>query len=163
MALRGSISSRSMKDARVSPALIRAYRETSFVVLARPRSIVIRVGRRNGRLDAWLKRRGANRWAFITAWNPASRQLQPSENRRRNARLAAEARKAGLTVVRGVGVPASPEWTPEQSFLVFDVSEPEARRLGAHYGQHAVAAGRRGGNARLLRCASSLGHNARPL
>jgi hypothetical protein len=69
----------------------------------------------------------------------------------------------GLTLMRGVGVPASPEWTPEQSFLVFDLSEGGARRLGARFGQYAVVAGRRGGKARLLRCASSAGHNVRSL
>ncbi len=93
--------------------------------------------------------------------NPASRELQSSENRRRNTQLAKEIRKAGITLVRGVGVPASREWTPEQSFLVFDLSEGDARRLGARFGQYAVVAGRRGGKARLLRCASSRDRNGR--
>ena len=91
---------------------------------------------------------------FITAWNPESRALGRRENDRRQAMLAAEVMRLGLASVTGRGQSPDWSWPAEESLLVLGLSKKAGREMGRRFGQFAIVAGRRGGRARLVRCAS---------
>src|SRR5687767_9767003 len=64
------------------PDLKESYLRTAYTARTGDGSaLVIRVGRRHPELDALLAETQASSWAFITAWNPWSRQLSEEANR----------------------------------------------------------------------------------
>jgi hypothetical protein len=115
------------------------------------RAFCFQVGSVNRKLQALLERVGADRWAFITAWNLGSVEQARSENDRRQTELLA--RLSAYRVVPGEGVGRDPAWAPEPSFLVLDIRRSEAIRIGRAFGQLAVVVGRKGSRARLVACA----------
>ena len=93
---------------------------------------------------------GCDRWLFITAWNPFSRLTTDEENALRNAALERRLDQLGYGYVHGAGVPDDGDWKPEESFLVFGVSQESAIELCDEFEQRAVVIGTRGGAAELL-------------
>lgn len=131
----------------------RQYEKTTYCVHAgAKRPICFRVGGRSVRLDALLERYGAARWAFITAWNPQSRQLPANENVARQNALLERLIAAGIRCLPGEGRGEDPTWPPEESILAFDIQPYVARALGRDFGQFAIVIGRRGRPARLVAC-----------
>lgn len=132
--------------------LERAYEATAFVADAPGGRIEIRIGRRHPDLDALLAGRGVHAWAFVTAWNPASRLLPDAENAVRQQRLRDDLAALRLTSFPGRGVPDRGDWPPEASVLVLGLAEDDARRIGRKHGQNAVVIGACGEAARLVWC-----------
>jgi len=130
--------------------LWRAYERTRFCVEDGHRRICFMAGSRNARLDALLARRGAMRWAFITAWNPASEQLSAAENARRHAELRAAVGALGLEALEGEGVGEDQAWPPERSLLILNISRGKAISLGRRFGQLGIVIGRRGESSHLV-------------
>jgi hypothetical protein len=104
------------------------------------------------RLGALLARNGVEVWAFITAWNPGSRQLSAEENAARHAELLQAIEAGGWPHFDGAGIPARADWSPEASLLVLGISRDDAVALGRRFSQNAIVAGRRGGAAELIYC-----------
>ncbi len=132
--------------------LERAYMATAFVADAPGVRIEIRIGRCHPELDALLAGHGVHAWAFVTAWNPASRLLPDAENAARQRQLRDDLAALCLTSFPGRGVPDRGDWPPEASLLVLGLAEDDARRLGRKHGQNAVVIGKRGEAARLAWC-----------
>ena len=128
----------------------RAYERTRFCVDDSGREICFLAGSNSRKADALLRRHRATRWAFITAWNPASVPLGRAENERRQQRLRLELAKGGYRFLPGEGRGDDPSWEPEDSLLVLRISEGKAVALGRQFGQLAVVVGRRGESARLV-------------
>lgn len=128
----------------MNPELDRAYRSTSYRVMI-PGEVPtdLRIGVRSVRLDQLLTERGSEQWAFITAWNPASRPRSAEENRTRHAELVEAVVAGGWRHYPGAGVPDRAGWAPEDSLLVLDISRKEAGALGRRFGQAAIVAGRK--------------------
>ncbi len=114
--------------------------------------ICFTVGAINRRRDALLARAGASRWAFITAWNPASRRLDDGDNARRQLQLATMLRAAGYMCLPGEGIDKDGTWPAEASLFVMGISRRDARRVGRKFGQLAIVAGVAGRPAVLVRC-----------
>jgi hypothetical protein len=112
----------------------------------------IRIHQRHDRLDALLEDRGQEGWAFLTAWNPGSKDLPRAENEARNADLRRRLQERGLPHYPGRGIPEAGPWTPEESFLVLGLGQEEAVALGRDFEQLAIVVGRRGGQAELVDC-----------
>lgn len=74
---------------------------------------------------------------ILTAWNPASRPLDPEDNARRNIDLAASLRTLGCRWWPAEGRARDGDWA-EASLAVADLPAKEALRLGALFGQHAI-------------------------
>lgn len=104
------------------------------------------------RLDALLQRHGADHWAFLTAWNPASVALSREQNDKRQHELERHTAAAGYTLLRGEGVGEDPQQPREESFLILGMNRRHAVATGRLFGQLAIVAGRRGTPARLLPC-----------
>ena len=129
----------------------REYEATNYCVFEKPDArLCFRVGAVNRRLDALLERAGADRWAFLTAWNPASVTLPREENERRQAELLD--RLAKYRVIAGEGVGQDVTWPPEPSLFVMDIPRKDAVRFGREFGQLAIVAGHKGYPARLIAC-----------
>lgn len=131
----------------------RAYESTTYGVQDGAARIRFRIGARSPRLDALVRRHGADRWAFVTAHNPGSIPLTGDENTRRQRELEAELAALGFTWLPGEGSSDDPGWPPERSALVVGIGLKGARSLGRKYGQLAVVAGHVGFPARLISCA----------
>lgn len=129
--------------------LFEAYRTSRYEVRAPSGAIVLRHCERSAQLDALLDP-ARPEWAFVTAWNPASRPLSAAENERRQQGLLAELRGRFQTLPgRGAGE----GWEPEESVLVLGIPKDEAILLGRRFGQLAIVVGRRGEPAQVVRCA----------
>jgi hypothetical protein len=132
-------------------ALERAYRATTYRAFVPGSSpIDLLVGQRSPALDRLLARAGAREWAFMTAWNPASRSLPRWNNAQRQRRLLCLLYGGAWLVLPGAGIPSGQDWLPEASFLVLAIPQGRAARLARMFGQHAIVAGRRGRPANLV-------------
>jgi hypothetical protein len=79
------------------------------------------------------------RWpiAVITAYNPAGADADPEGNVAAQHALVAEVDRRGLTWWPAAG--ADPSWThAEESVAIPGLSQPDARELGAKFGQEAI-------------------------
>jgi hypothetical protein len=130
----------------------RDYERADYVVFDGNREVRFRIGGNSTRMGALLHRHGAQRWAFLTAWNPGSQPLPGSENDARQNALLERLISGGFQCLRGEGRGADPSWPPEESVLALDIPEHAARAIGRAFHQLAVVVGRRGTPARLLSC-----------
>ena len=127
----------------------RAYERTRFCVHDGGREVCFTSGSNKRPLEALLHRHRATRWAFITAWNPASEPLTREENDRRQRRLRQEVESKGYRWLPGEGRGEDPSWLPEQSLFILGIPEAGAIELARKFGQLAIVVGRRGKPARL--------------
>lgn len=114
-----------------------AYLNTSYQVPSM--HLVLTISQTNPELDRILTGHQLHTWAFITAWNPFSRQLNPDENINRNLLLEIDLKP--YTYYPGMGVGNDETWDPEPSFLVLGVPYDEAKALGNKYQQNAIVWG----------------------
>jgi hypothetical protein len=142
-----------LKRMKERTALWAAYRRTTYVVHTSHGDIPIRPGRRSLALDGLLNERRARDWAFVTAYNPASKPLAHEENARRHQELADTVRDRGLAFLDGEGVGEDERWPAEPSILILGIEPDDARALGRQFGQLAIVVGRTGQPARLVACA----------
>ena len=125
-----------------------AYRATTYVAYDGDEAIEIRIGAPTPALDPRLCARGADSWAYLTAYNPRSIPLSREANEAAQARLELELRARGVEFLRGASRPddGSP---PEVSVLAF-LPREEAEVLGRAFGQNAIVVGRVGEPAELV-------------
>jgi len=124
-------------SSKIDPALITAYRETHYRVFA-PVPLTLRVGVRSESLAEAHRANGVTSSAFLTAWNPHSKQIDEVSNAARQAGLRADMRRRGLAFVEGVGEHPSNGWPGEPSLLVFGLTRTEARTLGTQLEQNGI-------------------------
>lgn len=134
----------------LTPELILAYLRTCYRVETPSGAFDLRVGRRHPRLDGLLSSLGVKQWGFLTAENPRSRILPPSENAARNQRLHHRLLHCAAIIWPGEGVGDDSNWTPEKSYFVAEVNPDDLRRLAADFEQHAALAGAVGEPAFLI-------------
>ncbi|MFA5669868.1 MAG: DUF3293 domain-containing protein [Balneolaceae bacterium] len=125
-----------------------AYSNTTYTV--HKLGINIRIGETGRKLNSLLKKNDVNSWAYITAWNPFSEELDAENNSKRNDRLLLEIKTKGLIYYIGTGVPDKGDWTPEESFLILGISLIDAKSLGKHFEQNAIIFGELNKPARLI-------------
>jgi Protein of unknown function (DUF3293) len=143
-------------DSDVAAKLWSEYRGTSYTVAIDGRTLHIHVDRTTPDLDAELTRRDVTTWAFVTACNPRSKRLSPAENEEQQVRLKKELRQRGFTSAAGEGKGPDATWSPEESLLVFGISELDALAIGAQYRQLAIVVGQQNRPARLVACAKEI-------
>jgi hypothetical protein len=129
--------------------LHQVYAATSFFANTPLGKICIRVGKLEPQLDRLLQEHRANTWCFITAHNPASKELPEEENRARQSDLEDEIRSRTLQFFPGEGQGETGNWS-EQSILIIDINRPDAEQLARKYGQNAIVYGSRGNAAELI-------------
>jgi hypothetical protein len=120
--------------------MLAAYRRTRYEAAG----AVARIGRRDAAVDAVLRRLGARRGAFVTAWNPWSRRMPAGWNARMTARLLAAAKR--LPFAEGEG--RARGWSERHLLLAADPRR--AAVLARRFRQSAVVVVRSGAPARLI-------------
>lgn len=119
-----------------------AYLETLYEV--KYLDLQLRIGEENWHLEEFLIDNNVFSWAFISAWNPFSQPLSPSENENRHSKLVDFAKKKHWVFAEGFGVPQNEDWQAEKSLLLLDISRIEAINLGKRFDQNAIVIGRLG-------------------
>ncbi len=136
----GPASGKIPCPSRLSPALLRAFRSTTYTTAG----IAVRIGRRSRAADRLLVSHGQREAAFITAWNPLSRRMPAGWNQRMQSRLT-------RAVGRWPALPAGGglrRWY-EAHLLVF-AAERRMTVLARRYRQHGIVVIRLGQPARLV-------------
>ena len=133
-----------------APQLAAAYAEAEYVVEHGGQALRVQVGQAATDLEASLP---ATRYAFITAWNPASTPLSDPDNRLADARLVA--RLEGLGLARRPAWAQSPDgrWR-EPGWLLLDASSAQVLELAREFGQAGVLDWARGEPVSLYMLAS---------
>jgi len=122
--------------ARMIPdELVQAYGQTDYVVLGL-REFTLRVGQRSVELQELYQSLGATSAAFITAWNPYSRQISAEENAQRNAELEVALKERGYTPFPAIGRDPSGKWPGEDSFFVLAIPPEIAATLCIQFEQN---------------------------
>jgi hypothetical protein len=131
-----------------------AYRRTSYrAALGSGARVEIRVGERCAVIDAELRARGLDTWAYLTAANPHAARLAEAENAARHAALVRAL--AAWPCCDGESVADDGAWPPERSLLALGISEADALRIARGFEQEAIVAGALGEPARLVLCADA--------
>jgi hypothetical protein len=118
--------------------LVSAYRATDYVAHSDGWFVVIQIGRYSLAVDRLLARMHARNGAFITAWNPFSKDLSFEANEHWDRELKRNLSARGVAFVEGEGRGRTGEWPPEPSILAFGISRTEASAIGRRYRQNAI-------------------------
>lgn len=117
--------------------MIEAYLETEYRVHGPP-GFSLRVGQASAQLHALHERQGVHCSAFVTAWNPCSRQTDPATNQAAQTRLTEALEQRRLQFLPGIGQHPSNDWPGEDSYLVLGLRLDEAKALGHEFEQNAL-------------------------
>ena len=133
----GAQSVRGVDPTEIEPGLVNAYVQTDFA-LAGETELVFNVGRASPALDVAMIWRGLERAAFLTAYNPFSRDVGEAQNRKAQEALLCDLERMGLDWIVGEGRDPSGEWPGEPSVLVLGITREQALELGRSYEQNAL-------------------------
>jgi len=120
--------------------LLAAYRRTDYEAGG---GAVARIGRRSAAVDGLLRRLGAGKGAFVTAWNPRSKPMPAGWKARMMARLREAARRLPFAEGEGHGR----GWTERHLLVAADPRRVAV--LGRRFRQNAIVVARVGAPARL--------------
>ena len=121
----------------IEPGLVSAYLQTDFV-LAGETELAFNVGRASPALDVAMIWRSCDRAAFLTAYNPFSRDVGDEINLKTQAALLSNLERVGLDWIAGEGRDPAGEWPGEPSVFVLDLTRKQAVDLGQTYHQNAL-------------------------
>jgi hypothetical protein len=122
---------------QVSPQLIKAYRQASYVVFGDDSEFVLKVGKVSQELVTIMKNNNVNSAAFLTAYNPHSQQLELTVNEQSQAKLFRELQSLKINYLQGEGRDDSGEWLAESSVLALGISLQNAEILAEQFKQNA--------------------------
>ena len=125
-----------------------AYLATTYEV--KQLGIFLKIGESNWHMEEFLVDNNVFTWAFISAYNPYSKDFSLLENEKRHTQLVSEVKKMDLVFAEGFGVPANEDWKAEKSLLILDISKEDAITLGKRWEQNAIVWGRLGGEPELV-------------
>lgn len=114
--------------------LAAAYAAAHYAVVLDGDAIPLRVGESAGDVEAYW---AARRYAFITAWNPASRPLSEEANNLADARLVARMQVLDLSFHPAWASDHDRQWR-ESGWLIADVDPSTLDALAGEFGQAGV-------------------------
>jgi len=118
--------------------LLEHYKNTDYRFVVNGRKVTLSVGSTNSDFNTLCHNLTCKTGAFITAFNPQSRQLTFDENRERNQQLEAEFLGfKGIRYFYGAGQDRSLQWPAEESFMVFGAQQQTVIDLARRYQQNA--------------------------
>jgi hypothetical protein len=121
----------------LDPGLVEAYVNADFA-LSGETELIFNIGRVSPALDVAMVWRGTDRAAFLTAYNPFSKDVGEEANRKTQAALLSDLERMGLDWITGEGRDPSGEWPGEPSVLVLGIAKRQALELGHAYEQNAL-------------------------
>jgi hypothetical protein len=118
--------------------LLEHYKNTDYWFVVNDRKVTLSVGSTDSDFDTLCHGLNCKIGAFITAFNPQSRQLTFDENCERNQQLEAElVGFKGIRYFYGAGQDRSLQWPAEESFMVFGAQQQTVIDLARRYQQNA--------------------------
>jgi hypothetical protein len=121
--------------------LQKAYMETVYHVMNEPNIYKIKLDAIHPEFNAWCERSNIKSWAFITAYNPFSKELTKNENILLNSQLKETIIKNGYNFNYGSGVPNNENWDSEESFFIQNITLDKAKEIGVAFKQNAIVFG----------------------
>ena len=121
----------------IKQELLESYTEANYHVYANP-SFILKIGQSSKELRKLLADLNVKFAAFITAFNPYSKELELIENRSRNKILEGKIKSLALYYIKGDGRCGDSGQVGEESFLVFGLSKKQAINLGMESQQNAI-------------------------
>jgi hypothetical protein len=121
----------------ISHELIAAYRATDYRVRLPGSVITLRVDQYSEPLARLHDERDVRSSAFITAYNPYSRQASQQENTIAQQALLFELAARGFSRMEGEGAAPTGDWPPEPSVLVIGATFQAAQQLALQFRQNA--------------------------
>lgn len=120
-----------------------AYRQAVYRVCLGQTAIDWQIGRIDADADRRLQQAAGDlcRWAFVTACNPYSRQLDQAGNRQRQDRLRQRLQALGQRWRPALHCDPAAQWPDEESFFLLDPPPGRAETLGRAFAQNAVVTG----------------------
>lgn len=138
------------QHSKVSAAqLDAAYRATTYLADIPTGALPLRIDEPSDVLSRFLKSSVCRTWAFISAANPRSRQLEDTENINRHQALIAAVDLLDLKYYEGMGIPQTPDWPAERNLLILGITQAGAHTLAARFDQNAILFGTLDGIPRL--------------
>ncbi len=131
----------------IDECLLKAYQQTNFRLLNS--QIQIQIDALNPDLDSFLIDNNAFQWMYISADNPQSNLVSPTENQRNRTRLLKYCKDHKIRYWPGLAVPATTDWPPEENLLLLDVDQPLRDLLAVEFDQKGYLHGRINGLAHL--------------
>jgi hypothetical protein len=96
------------------------------------------VGKASAELLAAHARQGVDCSAYLTAWNPFSRETDDATNAARQTDLVDALSRLGLDCMPGLGRHPSNDWPGEDSVLALGLGLDDAMALGMRFEQNAL-------------------------
>ena len=122
--------------------LVQQYTQTHYEVQGLPKAL--HVGLHDAGTDRFLASHGATCAAVLSAYNPGSMHVLPTENRHNQEGMERNLQEEGYRFVHAVGKAAEwiadPEhaWPPDVSVCIFDVSMQDLNAMMVRYRQNAA-------------------------
>lgn len=132
--------------------LAAAYARTRYTVLLPRGELILRLGAADAAADRRLRAEAGVQacWAIVTPCNPRS-EIAPEQANAAALRALEEAvERAAQAHVPAVNRDPDRRWPDEPGLLLCDPPAGLAEALGRRFGQHAIVAGKLGGQAELL-------------
>ena len=120
---------------RLPPALLAAYRATRYEVTGATPPFVLRVDEPSPALADCHRAHGVRCSAFVTAWNPGSREASATANAAAERALEQCLRARGHALIAGRGVDPAGRWPAEESVLVPGLERDAACEIARQFGQ----------------------------
>lgn len=132
--------------------LHQAYLETTFRVL-KSDIFVNNVDLHINQIDIEIKLVAPHiqTWAFISAFNPSPAIFSLEENLLRNQQLSENLTALNLTFHPAIGISKDEKWS-EESFFIENISQENAFKLAAKYGQLAFVYAKTKEKIQLIYC-----------
>ena len=113
----------------INQKLLKEYKTADYYIHAEP-SFVLRIGISSNELRKLLTDLNVKFAAFITAFNPYSKELEFIENRLRNKSLEEKIKSMQFHYIKGEGRCSKSNEVGEEGFLIFGITRDEASLLG---------------------------------
>ena len=122
---------------QISDDLLTSYNTAEFHVFHES-SFILKIGVYSDELSQIFSTKCISSAAFITAYNPYSKELTIAENKLRNKDLEDLIIKMKYDYIRGDGKSGNGDWEGEASFLILDIDEESSKFLGNQFEQNAI-------------------------
>lgn len=122
---------------KIPQYLLDSYNSAEFHVFSKS-PFVLKIGHYSDELSRIYKTKKVTSAAFLTAYNPYSKELIISENKHRNKKLEEIIIKMKYQYILGDGKSGNQDWEGEASFLILGIDKECSMVLGNQFEQNAI-------------------------
>jgi hypothetical protein len=121
----------------ISEELIAAYHATHYRVFTAAGILILRIGCYSEPLVRLFQRHEVLSGAFLTAYNPFSKQMDDAANKKAQSALLVDLSRNGYAWLDGAGTDSAGQWQEELSVFVLGITYDQAAAIAKAYHQHA--------------------------